>query len=157
MYLINPRQQPKLGRRGTSLSMSLFLKIPLLVIILIAFNFFLISDPDSLQPQAVPVFSLDMPSGGVWHATKGDFLIIGGVLLLFLEIVKSTRISITTIMEHVLSLFVFLVFLVEFILWPAATNSTCVILMLIALLDVIGGFAISFASARRDFNLGGIH
>ena len=137
--------------------MRLLLRIPLLFIMLIIFNVIIFTKPGSLDPEAVPIFSPSLPSGGVWHATKGDFLVIGGVILLFLEIIKSTRISIGTIIEHVLSLFVFVIFLVEFIILPAATNSTCVILMLICLLDVIGGFAISFSSARRDFNLGGIH
>ncbi|MDF1753749.1 MAG: hypothetical protein P1U89_13295 [Verrucomicrobiales bacterium] len=137
--------------------MKLILRIPFLFIILIVFNLTIISDPGSLDPEAVPFFSMPLPSGAIWHATRGDFLVIGGIILLFLEILKSTRISMGTIIEHVLSLFVFVAFLVEFIVWPAASNSTCVILMLICLLDVIGGFAISFSSARRDFNMGGIH
>ncbi len=135
----------------------MFFQIPFLSIILILFNLTIISDPGSLLPEAVPFFSLPLPSGALWHATRGDFLVMGGVFLLFLEIIKSTRINTGTIFEQVLSIFLFLVFLVEFVVWPAAANSTCVILMLICLLDVIGGFAISFSSGRRAFNLGGIH
>jgi hypothetical protein len=137
--------------------MKIFLKIPFLFLILIIFNGTIISNPVALDPEAVPFFSMPLPSGAFWHATRGDFIVIGGIVLLFLQILKSTRISRGTMIEHVLSLFVFVAFLVEFIVWPAASNSTCVILMLISLLDVIGGFAISFSSARRDFSMGGIH
>ena len=138
--------------------MRLISRIPLLLIILAIFNTVIIRDPNALKPEAVQIFSWSMPSGGIWHATKGDFVVIAGIFLLFLEILKSTKVNtMGTILEHILSLFVFVAFLVEFIVWPAACNSTCVVLMLICLLDVLGGFAISFSSARRDLNLGGLH
>ena len=137
--------------------MRLLLRIPLLLIILGVFNYTIMSDKNALAPEALPIFSLPMPSGGEWHATRADFIVIAGIILLFLEIFKSTRVSMGTVFEHILSLFVFVAFLVEFIVWEAACNSTCVILMLLCLLDVLGGFAISFSSARRDVSLGGIH
>ncbi len=83
-----------------------------------------------------------------------DALIIAGVILLYLELFKATRTSVGAIIEHVFSLLVFLVFLVQFIVYPPAANSTCVILMLLALLDVVGGFTISISTARRDFGVG---
>ncbi|MEM7699207.1 MAG: hypothetical protein AAF236_12470, partial [Verrucomicrobiota bacterium] len=96
-----------------------------------------------------------LPSGGVWYATAGDWLVILGVVLLYLELFKATRTSVGAIIEHVLSLFVFIIFLIEFIIYPPAANSTCVVLMLICLLDVIGGFTISISTARRDIGFGG--
>ena len=137
--------------------MRLLLRVPLLIVILGVFNVIIMRDSDAFAPEAVPIFSLPMPSGGIWHATKADFVVIAGIFLLFLEILKSTRVSMGTILEHILSLFVFVAFLVEFIVWPAACNSTCAILMLICLLDVLGGFAISFSSGRGKLNLGGLH
>ncbi len=133
----------------------ILLRIPLLVLVLIAFNAVIFSNPGLLGPAADPVFSMTMPSGDIWNVSTKDLLIMGGVLLLYLEIFKSTKTNVSSIIEHVLSLFVFLAFLIEFLVVKNAGNSTCVILMLICLLDVIGGFTISISTARRDFGYRG--
>ena len=114
--------------------MKILLQIPLLTIILVIFNIVLFNDPNAFRPDAGAVFELGLPSGGVWMATVSDLIVIGGVLLLYLELFKSTRTGVGAIIEHVFSLIIFVVFLVEFLIVPGAANSTCVILMLIALL-----------------------
>jgi hypothetical protein len=43
--------------------------------------------------------------------------------------------------------------LVEFILWAPFATSTYAILMVISLIDVVGGFTITIRTARRDFGL----
>lgn len=134
--------------------MKIILQIPLLAIILVVFNAVIFSNPLALSAEASPIFTLTLPTGTQWLPTVSDLLVIGGVVLLYLELFKATRTSAGAIFEHVLSLFVFLVFLIEFIVVPAAGNSTCVILMLLALLDVIGGFTISISTARRDIGFG---
>ncbi len=134
--------------------MKLLLQIPLLGIILVVFNVIILNNPLSLRPDAGAVFTLPLPSGVTWEATVSDLLIISGVILLYLELFKATRTSVSAIIEHVFSLLVFLVFLVQFIVYPPAANSTCVILMLLALLDVVGGFTISISTARRDVGFG---
>ncbi|MEM7602535.1 MAG: hypothetical protein AAF357_14100 [Verrucomicrobiota bacterium] len=134
--------------------MKILLQLPLLAIILVIFNVVIIQDPLSLSAEASPLFAIPLPSGAEWLPTISDLLIIGGVMLLYLELFKATRTSVGAIIEHVLSLVVFLVFLIEFIVFPPAANSTCVILMLIALLDVVGGFTISISTARRDMSFG---
>lgn len=135
--------------------MKLFLQLPLLAIILVVFNVIIINDPMALRGDADPLFALPLPSGVSWLPDVSDLLIISGVALLYLELFKATRTSVGAIVEHVLSLLVFLIFLIEFIVFPPAANSTCVILMLICLLDVIGGFTISISTARRDMSFGG--
>lgn len=135
--------------------MKFLLQIPLLGVVLVIFNMIMLNDPLSLRPEAGAVFTLPLPSGISWEATMSDILIITGVILLYLELFKATRTSVGAIIEHVFSLLVFLVFLVQFIVYPPAANSTCVILMLLALLDVVGGFTISISTARRDFGVGG--
>lgn len=134
--------------------MKLFLQLPLLALILVAFNVVIIKDPMAMRGEAPPLFALPLPSGVEWLPNISDVLIILGVVLLYLELFKATRTSVGAIFEHVLSLLVFLIFLVEFIVYPPAANSTCVILMLICLLDVIGGFTISISTARRDMSFG---
>lgn len=137
--------------------MKILLSIPFLLIILIIFNATLLTTPESLAVEAVPSLMLPLPSGGLWSASKGDFIVMGAILLFFLDVLKSARFSKGVFLEHGLSLLVLIVFLVEFIMWPAAGNSTCVILMLICLLDVIAGFVVSSSNSKRQFNLGGIH
>ena len=134
--------------------MKLALQLPLLGIILVIFNLIILNDPMALRSDASPLFSLPLPSGAEWLPVPSDLLIIGGVVLLYLELFKATRTSVGAIVEHILSLVVFLIFLIEFIVFAPAANSTCVILMLLALLDVIGGFTISISTARRDMNFG---
>ncbi len=134
--------------------MKFLLQIPLLGIILVIFNVIMLQDPLALRSGAPPVFSLPLPSDVTWEADLGDILVIFGVLLLYLELFKATRTSVGAIIEHVFSLFVFLAFLIEFIVFAPAANSTCVILMLLALLDVVGGFTITISTARRDMNFG---
>ncbi|MEM7600508.1 MAG: hypothetical protein AAF357_03720 [Verrucomicrobiota bacterium] len=135
--------------------MKLLLQIPLLGIILVIFNVVILNNPLALRPDAAAVFTLPLPSGVPWEATVSDLLIIAGVVLLYLELFKATRTSVGAIVEHIFSLLVFLVFLVQFIVYPPAANSTCVILMLLALLDVVGGFTISISTARRDVGFTG--
>ncbi len=134
--------------------MKLFLQLPLLAIVLVIFNVIMLNDPLSLRADADPVFSLPLPSDVSWTPNPSDLLIIAGVILLYLELFKATRTSVGAIVEHVLSLLVFLVFLIEFIVYAPAANSTCVILMLLSLLDVVGGFTISISTARRDMSFG---
>lgn len=134
--------------------MRYLLQIPLLAIVLVIFNAIMLNDPLSLRADAAPVFALPLPSDVSWTPNPSDLLIIAGVILLYLELFKATRTSVGAIVEHVLSLFVFLVFLIEFIVFAPAANSTCVILMLLSLLDVVGGFTISISTARRDMSFG---
>ena len=54
--------------------------------------------------------------------------------------------------DHLLSTFVFVAFLVEFLLVPGAAHSVFFTLMLIALVDVLAGFSVSIRSAGRDVN-----
>jgi 2-keto-4-pentenoate hydratase len=49
-------------------------------------------------------------SGGVWSMTMADALVVVALVLLFIEIMKSTRTSNRSIVDHVLSLFVFVAF-----------------------------------------------
>ena len=134
--------------------MKLLLQLPLLATILVIFNVIISNDPMALRGDADALFALPLPSGVQWLPDVSDLLIIAGIVLLYLELFKATRTSVGAIIEHVLSLLVFLIFLIEFIVYPPAANSTCVILMLICLLDVIGGFTISISTARRDMSFG---
>ena len=82
-------------------------------------------------------------------------MLLLGVLTLYIELVKSTKTGSITLIEHALSMVVFIACLMEFILVEQAGTSTFLILTLMSLLDVVAGFTITVASARRDFTMGG--
>jgi hypothetical protein len=97
--------------------------------------------------------SLRMPSGVEWAVSYGDLLIFGALICLYGEIFKATRTSHRSIIDHLLSMAIFVVMLLQFILWAPFTTSTYAILMVISLVDVVGGFTITIRTARRDFGL----
>ena len=66
---------------------------------------------------------------------------------------SSTK-GLVTIIDHLLSTFVFIAYLVEFLLVQAAAHSVFFLLMMIALVDVLAGFTVSIRSATRDVNVG---
>jgi hypothetical protein len=99
------------------------------------------------------VASVHMVSGVDWEVSYGDLMIIGALVLLFVEIFKATRTSSRSIVDHLLSMAVFVVMLVEFILWAPFATSTYAILIVIALIDVVGGFTITIRTAQRDLAL----
>jgi hypothetical protein len=72
------------------------------------------------------------------------------VLLLYVEILKATRLSSKAIMDHVLSMVLFLGMAIEFIAVQRAATSTFLILVALAFVDVIGGFTITIRTAQRD-------
>lgn len=74
---------------------------------------------------------------------------------LFLEILKSTSTGTATIVNHGISLLLFILCLVQFLLMPNFATSTFFILMSMTLLDVLAGVIVTIVSARRDFGVGG--
>ena len=128
--------------------------VPLLIVPFLLYNLGLTgvlgSGADIL---AEPLFSLTMMSGGVWTMNVGDALVALALVLLFVEMMKSTRTSNSSIVDHLLSTFVFVAFLVEFLLVPSAAHPVFFTLMLITLVDVLAGFSVSIRSASRDINM----
>ncbi len=66
---------------------------------------------------------------------------------------KATRISSRSIIDHILSLLLFVGALVEFLMVPQAATSPFALLVAIMLLDVIVGFSVSIRVAQRDVAL----
>ena len=80
-------------------------------------------------------------------------LIAIALLMLFGEIVKSTRTSHASVIDHLLSTFVFVAFLVEFLLIGGAGSSVFFLLMIMSIFDVVAGFTVSITSAGRDVTM----
>lgn len=128
--------------------------VPLLIVPLIVYNIqvFLNEGVNIWQEKVV---ELTMISGANWVMTMGDLMICLGLVLLFFEIIKATRVGANSIIDHLLSTFVFIAYLVEFLILSSAAHSVFFILMIIALIDVLAGFSVSIRSATRDVQVGG--
>lgn len=98
-------------------------------------------------------FSLPMISGVEWVLTQGDAIILLSIVFLFLEILKSTSTGTSTIVNHAISMMLFILCLIEFLLAPNFATSTFFILMSMTLLDVLAGVVVTIVSARRDFGV----
>lgn len=131
--------------------------VPLMIVPLIVFNIVGLgllgaTTPD---PWAAEVMSLTMISGEIWSMSLGDLMITLALLLLFFEIIKATRIGSSSIIDHLLSTFVLIAFLVEFLVVGYAAHAVFFILLVIALVDVVAGFSVSIRTATRDVTFGG--
>ena len=102
------------------------------------------------------VVTVHMVSGADWTMSSGDLLVTLGILVLFGEMMKSTRIGIRTVVDHALSLILFLGMLVEFLLVKQCATATFFLLLAISFIDVLGGFAVTLRSAQRDLTVEGI-
>ena len=129
--------------------------IPLMIVPLIAYNLVLLGlFGGGVAGLGSTVISLSMMSGAVWTMSLGDLLIVVALVLLFIEVLKATRTGPMSVMDHMLSMFVFIAFLVEFLLVRDAATQVFFILMVIAFIDVIAGFSVSIRSAGRDVSIG---
>jgi hypothetical protein len=90
-----------------------------------------------------------MMSGQDWVLTWEDLLLAFTILLLAFEILKSMRMGMRSIVDHILAMALFIAMLVEFLLVPQAGTSTFFLLTMIGLVDVLGGFIIGIRSSQR--------
>lgn len=130
--------------------------VPLLIVSFILYNLGLaglFGDGPNGDPWQTQLFSFRMMSGGDFSMTLGILMIVVALLLFFIEIVKATRTSNASVIDHLLSTFVFVAFLVEFLLVRGAAHPVFFVLMVIALIDVLAGFSVSLRSASRDVSI----
>ena len=96
------------------------------------------------------MFTIHMPTGADWPVSLGDLLLAASLVVLFVELLKSTTSRRIAIINHSLSVVLFVACLVEFLLLPAFATSTFFLIMVMVLLDVLAGFIVTIVAARRD-------
>ena len=133
--------------------MKYILHFPLLAVPLLAYNVLMIASTAIAENPDVIRIPL-MANDEAMSLKVGDILVMLGIVFLYFEILKATRASRSTIMDHVLSLIVFIVYLTEYIVVAGAGTATFMILALMSLLDVIAGFTITISTSRRDISFG---
>jgi hypothetical protein len=124
------------------------LGFPLLLIPFAVYNMIAFLTPGVTWTAAVT--TVHMMSGQDWVLTWEDLLIAFSIFLLWIEIIKSTRLGMRSVMDHLLAMALFIGMLVEFLLVKQAGTSTFFLLMIIALVDVLAGFIIAIRSGRRQ-------
>lgn len=129
--------------------------IPLIVLPFLIYNIivFFSGTVDVLAKPVAP--EVPMLSGGKWTFTWGDLIVLMLLVVLFIEILKSTYTSTISLLDHGLSMLVFVACLVEFLIVPQAATSVFFFIVATALIDVIAGYTIGIRVARRDFQIGG--
>jgi|SRR5208282_757779 len=102
-----------------------------------------------------PVTAVHMISGQDWVLTWEDVLLVFAIFLLWVEIIKSTRIGARGVMDHILAMALFIVMLFEFLLVPRAATSTFFLLTTIVLVDLLAGFITGMRRAQRQIEIEG--
>ena len=108
------------------------------------------AEPDLDRQASRPSISSRARIGRV---TPEDIILAFAILLLGVEVIKATRMGVRGLMDHILSMILFIVMLVEFLLVARAGTSTFFILMVISLVDVMAGFIITARTAQRDIQI----
>ena len=131
----------------------MLLNIPFTLAPLIVYNLVGLGLMGSYGPGtwANPVLTVPLVSGAEFTLELGYLMVIAGLVFLFIEIIKATHTAGPSIFDHGLSMAVFIIYLVEFIAVSFCATSVFFVLLVIALIDVVGGFTITIRGARRDF------
>lgn len=138
----------------------MFAAFPLLSLPVLVYNLVAITLAGGFASQVAtqrftdPLFTISMTSGSPWPISLGDLLLAFSLVVLFIELLKSTTSRRIAIINHSLSMILFIICLVEFLLAPAFATSVFFLMTLMVLLDVLAGFIVTIIAARRDIDLG---
>ena len=139
----------------------MLIALPLLLIPVVLYNIVILFGATGgggmAQADAIlrdPIFSVPMTSGANWNVGVGDLILFLSLILLFFELLKSTSSQKVAIVNHALSLIVFVFCLVEFLLIRGFATSTFFLIVTMVMLDVLAGFIVTIIAARKDLDFG---
>jgi hypothetical protein len=131
---------------------------PLLLIPVVIYNLFALGGGviahHDLQSLLTTTASIPMFSGDHWQIGFGDFLIFLTLILLFVEVLKATHTTEKELINHGLSMLVFVVALIEFITMKGFATSTFFFIVMMTLFDTVAGYTVSIVAAEHDLGLG---
>jgi hypothetical protein len=136
----------------------MFAAFPLLALPVLVYNLIVLTFAGGFAANAAQyrlgeqLFTIHMASKADWAVSLGDLLIAASLVVLFVELLKSTTSRKIAIINHSLSMVLFIGCLVEFLLFPAFGTSVFFLLTTMVLLDVLAGFIVTIVSARRDMD-----
>ena len=134
---------------------------PTILIAVIAYNIMVFGNGAAGQHDMATVlsggFSVPVFSGDIWKVSLGDMFVAGTLGLLFAEIIKATGTSNREILNHGLSMVVFVGAMAEFLVLKGFGTSTFFLITTMCLFDVVAGYTISLISAKRDLSMAPEH
>jgi len=140
----------------------MLIALPLLLIPVVIYNIVVLWGASGQGGMAAadaalrePLFTVPMTSGANWEIGVGDMILFLALILLFFELLKSTSSRKVAIVNHALSLVVFVLCLVEFLLIRGFATSTFFLILAMVMLDVLAGFIVTIIAARRDLDFSG--
>jgi hypothetical protein len=130
--------------------------LPMIVLPFILYNVIVLFGGSKPADEVLnaPIFALKMMHGANWVFRFSDLIILFTMLMLFVELLKSTYTSSAAMLDHGLSMLVFIACLIEFLLVPKALTSTFFFILIATLIDVVAGYTIGIRTARRDLSIG---
>ncbi|HCR48229.1 MAG TPA: hypothetical protein PLL64_00840 [Rhodothermales bacterium] len=131
--------------------MKILQSIPLFAWLLLLLNIVVFASDQALDTV---VLDVSLISGARFILDLGHLLLMVGVVVLYFEIIKATRTTTASVVDHGLSTIIFVVFLIEFITVSACGNATFLAIAVMSLVDVVAGFTVTISSAKRDLSLG---
>jgi hypothetical protein len=133
----------------------MFQSFPLLGVSLIIYAALdLTISPDTTPWYDVESVTVHMMSGDAWKISGGHLFIGFSLALLFIELLRATRNSGASIMNHALSVLVFIAAILMFITVKGYGNSIFFLFTAMTFLDFMAGFIITTATTRRDITFG---
>lgn len=137
----------------------MILSIPWLVIAVLLYNIIAFTSGGTPDGGTVAfeyeILKLGMISGATWTLKLGDLVLVVTLAILFVELLKATRTGESSIVDHALSMILFIICVVEMLTVTRAATSTFFLITVVTLIDVVAGFTITIRAARRDLALGG--
>lgn len=134
-----------------------FSALPNLVIVFILYNVLVVfggADPNAfLKTDVVPIPLMTTTLMLTW----GDLLILLTMILLFVELMKATYTSTSSLLNHGFSTLVFVACLIELLVVPQAATAVFFLITVASLVEVVASYTIGIRVARRDLSLGGEH
>jgi hypothetical protein len=124
---------------------------PLLIIPFAIYNMIAFLTPGMSWTGTVA--TINLISGQAWTLTPEEIFLAFSILLLGIEVIKAARMGLRGLMDHILSMILFVAMLVEFLLIARAGTSTFFLLMTISFVDVLAGFIITARTAQRDIQI----
>jgi hypothetical protein len=135
----------------------MFAALPLLALPVVLYNVLVMTmggfhSLDTAARLSAPLFTVKAASHAAWVVSQGDLLLMGALVVLFVELLKSATSHQAAIINHSLSMILFIACLVEFLVLPAFATSVFFLLMLMVLLDVLAGFIVTIVASRREID-----
>jgi len=134
-------------------------QFPLLAVSIILYNVLALGGAAATGTEAQVFFArgvdFHMFSGDIWRLSIGDLLMLVSLALLFVEVLKSTSSGAEQVLNHAMSMAVFIIALMEFLLVPGFSTTTFFFIVAMTVFDVVAGFTISIVAAKRDLGTAG--